>query len=72
MAQDFHAAFQLGDSEKAISTVDASGVALVAIQALKRKSDEQAAALEARDQVIADLQARLERMERLLESTPNP
>jgi hypothetical protein len=34
MAQDFHAAFGLGDSDKAIATVDADGVALSAIQGL--------------------------------------
>jgi len=32
--QDFYATFGLGDSDKAISTVDADGVALAAIQAL--------------------------------------
>jgi hypothetical protein len=34
MAQDFYIAFQLGDSEKAIGTIDADGVALASIQAL--------------------------------------
>lgn len=34
MAQDFHAAFGLGDSDKAIATIDADGVALAAIQGL--------------------------------------
>lgn len=34
MAQDFYAAFGLGDSDTSIATVDADGVALVAIQAL--------------------------------------
>jgi len=32
MAQDFYAAFQLGESDKSIDTVDADGVALAAIQ----------------------------------------
>jgi trimeric autotransporter adhesin len=32
MAQDFHAAFQVGDDDKHITTVDADGVALAAIQ----------------------------------------
>jgi hypothetical protein len=32
MAQDFYAAFQLGESDKGIDTVDADGVALAAIQ----------------------------------------
>ncbi len=36
MAQDFRAAFELGEDEKHISTVDADGVALAAIQELYR------------------------------------
>jgi trimeric autotransporter adhesin len=32
MAQDFHAAFDLGTDERHIATVDADGVALAAIQ----------------------------------------
>ena len=34
MAQDFYAAFGLGESDKGIDTVDADGVALAAIQGL--------------------------------------
>ena len=34
MAQDFHAAFGLGDDERRIATIDTSGVALASIQAL--------------------------------------
>jgi hypothetical protein len=68
MAQDFQEAFGLGDSDKAISTVDASGVALAAIQALKKQTDEQAAALKERDRLIADLQSRMERLEQELKS----
>jgi hypothetical protein len=36
-AQDFRAAFGLGDGEKTIATVDADGVSLAAIQALVRR-----------------------------------
>jgi hypothetical protein len=46
MAQDFYAAFGLGDTPKGISTVDADGVALAAIQGLNAKVDEQAALLQ--------------------------
>jgi hypothetical protein len=38
-AQDFRAAFGLGQDDKSISTVDAAGVALAAIQALKQEND---------------------------------
>ena len=36
-AQDFRAAFALGDGDKAIATVDADGVSLAAIQALVKR-----------------------------------
>jgi hypothetical protein len=38
-AQDFHAAFGLGDDDTTITTVDADGVALAAIQGLNEKLD---------------------------------
>lgn len=56
-AQDFYAAFGLGDSERAIATVDIAGVNLRAVQALEartRRLREQNEALEAR---IAQLEA---------------
>jgi hypothetical protein len=37
MAQDFKAAFGLGDSDRKINLVDANGVVIVAIQALYRR-----------------------------------
>jgi hypothetical protein len=55
VAQDFHSAFGLGD-DTSISTLDADGVALAAIQALGQK----VAALEAEN---AELKARLELVE---------
>ena len=61
MAQDFHAAFGLGDSDRHIATVDANGVMMAAIQALHRRqlaSDRENAALRAE---IAALRAELER-----------
>ena len=54
MAQDFKAAFDLGSDDTSICTVDADGVALVAIQGLNQKVEEQKAALQAKD---AELQA---------------
>lgn len=50
-AQDFYGAFGLGDSDKSISTVDAAGVALLAIQALAQRTRE----LETRDERFAVL-----------------
>jgi hypothetical protein len=57
MAQDFHAAFGLGHDDKHISTVDAAGVSLAAIQGLYQMLQE-------KEQQIAELQARLDRLER--------
>ena len=45
MAQDFKAAFGLGDDDRVINMVDAAGVLMVAVQALYRRVVE----LEARD-----------------------
>ena len=40
MSQDFYAAFGLGDNERTISTLDPAGVALLAIQALEKRTRE--------------------------------
>jgi hypothetical protein len=77
MAQDFRAAFSLGDDDKVISTVDADGVALAAAQALERRTaaqEERIAALERRnaqlEQENAEVRARLARIEALLARPP--
>lgn len=57
MAQDFRAAFHVGENDRTISAVDADGVALAAIQGLHALVLEQQSKLEARD-------ARIERLER--------
>lgn len=53
MAQDFHAAFGLGDDDTMIGSQDADGVALAAIQGLNAK-------LEAQAREIAELHRRLD------------
>ncbi|MGN6419234.1 MAG: tail fiber domain-containing protein [Pseudobacter sp.] len=45
-AQDFYAAFQLGNDDKGIGTVDADGIALSAIQALEARTQKQATEIE--------------------------
>jgi hypothetical protein len=62
-AQEFHAAFGLGEDPLRISTIDADGIALRAIQALEDR-DRQAAAAQASDveamrQAIRTLRAEL-------------
>ncbi|MEV7960465.1 tail fiber domain-containing protein [Streptomyces sp. NPDC088252] len=46
MAQDWHAAFGLGDNNVTISATDTNGVALVCIQALNRRIDDLTARVE--------------------------
>jgi len=63
MAQDFHAAFQVGENERCINTVDADGVALAAIQGLNEKLEEE---LKRRDVENAELKSRLAVLEKLV------
>jgi hypothetical protein len=63
MAQDFHAAFGLGENDRTITTVDADGVALAAIQGLNAKLEEE---LKAKDARIARLERRLAEIEKRL------
>jgi hypothetical protein len=65
MAQDFFAAFGLGEDEKRINTVDADGVALAAIQGLNQKLHQK---LEEKDRQIDALESRLAKLERLVET----
>jgi len=60
MAQDFYAAFGLGDDERYISTIDPDGVALAAIQGLHEM-------LRDKDEKISTLEARVEALETLVE-----
>ena len=62
MAQDFKAAFSVGETDTGISTVDADGVALAAIQGLNQKLAETRAE-------NAELRARLEKLEQLINAT---
>ena len=64
MAQDFHAAFGLGPSDRRIVTIDADGVALAAIQGLNAKLE---AGLSAKSLEIAELKAELAEMRTLRE-----
>jgi hypothetical protein len=64
MAQDFKAAFYPGTDDKSITTQEADGVALAAIQGLNQKLEEQRAE-------NAELKKRLERLEQLMnQKTP--
>jgi hypothetical protein len=60
MAQDFAAAFGVGENDTTISTVDADGVALAAIQGLNAKLEAENATLKSQLSALADRLARLE------------
>jgi len=66
MAQDFHAAFGVGEDDRHITTVDESGVALAAIQGLNQKVESQQAALRAKDARLAALERQNQILERRL------
>jgi hypothetical protein len=59
MAQDFKAAFYPGTDDKSITTQEADGVALAAIQGLNQKVEEKVAR-------IQELEQRLERLEKMI------
>lgn len=73
MAQDFYAAFKLGDSDTKIATIDPDGVALAGVQALDERTARQQQRidalqqeLDAKDRVLAALAQRLQRLEQQL------
>ncbi|MEN1728146.1 MAG: tail fiber domain-containing protein, partial [Pseudomonadota bacterium] len=77
MAQDFHAAFGLGENDTSIASVDADGVALAAIQGLAQRTDDDLDALLTENETlseqvtslqqrVATLETRLGQLEQLL------
>jgi len=71
MAQDFKAAFGLGESDTGITTVDADGVALAAIQGLNQKLNEKNAEiqkLKEKADRVDSLEKRLNELEQMVQS----
>jgi hypothetical protein len=62
-AQEFRAAFSLGDSDKAIATVDADGVSLAAIQALVKRTERLARENDALQRTNTELRSELGALE---------
>ena len=78
MAQDFYAAYGLGDDEKRLSTIDTDGVALAAIQGLYDIVKEKDARIEAltkadkqKQNELAELKSRLLALETRFGSVAN-
>jgi len=72
MAQDFFAAFKLGEDDKHITTVDEGGIALAAIQGLNQKLEENTRQLrdlvQQKDALLATQQRQIERLEQQVTS----
>ncbi len=62
MAQDFRAAFGLGEDDRHISTVDEEGVALAAIKALETENEARRAEIATKDREISDLDTKYARL----------
>ena len=69
MAQDFYAAFGVGEDNRHITTIDSEGVALAAIKGLNQKLDEQIGARDAEIERLQQTVAQLEDMVKKLAAT---
>lgn len=63
MAQDFHALFRTGATDKGITTIDTSGVALASIKAMNRQLAAKDAELKVMQGRLSELSARLADLE---------
>ncbi len=67
MAQDFYAAFGLGEDDKHIGTLDAEGVSMAAIKGLYMQNQEQAKRIAELESQNAELMSRLQAIEAQIE-----
>jgi hypothetical protein len=72
MAQDFMAAFHVGEDDRHIATIDPDGVALAGVKALDARTLTQQQQIDALRQENAELRERLERLEKLLAKEDEP
>lgn len=66
MAQDFAAAFNVGEDNRHIATIDPDGVALAGVQALDNRTNSQQLRIEQLQKENKELKERLEKIEKLL------
>jgi hypothetical protein len=64
MAQDFYAAFKVGEDDRHITTIDEDGVALAAVKGLARKNRELQAKVNAMQSQLAELAAEVAELRR--------
>jgi len=69
MAQDFREAFALGRDDKHITSVDADGVALAAIQGLNQKLDEKDARIQELEESVKELKELVQRLTQSAEAS---
>jgi hypothetical protein len=69
MAQDFHAAFAVGEDDKHINNLDEEGVALAAIQGLNQKLESQ---IKEKDGQIHDLQKSISELRSMIANLAHP
>ena len=70
MAQDFQAAFAVGEDDRHISTTDADGVAFAAIQGLHEVVKEKEARIEVLEKRLSGLEAQMLELSQLLKQNP--
>jgi hypothetical protein len=66
MAQDFFAAFKVGESDKTITTVDPDGVAFAAIQGLHEELKDRDAKIDGLQQQVKQQQGQIDGLKKLL------
>jgi hypothetical protein len=66
MAQDFFAAFKVGEGDKTIATIDPDGVALAAIQGLHAELKDRDARIEGLQQQVKQQQEQIDGLKKLL------
>lgn len=71
MAQDFYAAFNVGEDDRHITTIDSEGVALAAIQGLDQLVEEQNGQIASQQKQIAELQQENAKLEVRLTALEN-
>ncbi|MBS1794160.1 MAG: tail fiber domain-containing protein [Acidobacteria bacterium] len=67
MAQDFYAAFGVGESDKMIATIDPDGVAFAAIQGLSEELKDRDKKIAEQQQQLNDLERQVKQQQTLLE-----
>jgi uncharacterized coiled-coil protein SlyX len=71
VAQDFHAAFAVGQDDRHLTALDANGVALAAIQGLNQKLSEQEAVLKEKASEIQELRQAVAELQKTVKQITN-